>query len=325
MDATGSTSIIILHSGRLEVEIALPGTVYRRTRFDWTSFITQVTLDGQHTFCVPEDYDSQKGTGGIGFCCEFGNEKAIGYVDARPGEFFPKPGIGLLVRPGEGAYNFFHDYEVARPFPIHIESGPDFARFTVDPLDCQGYAVRLVREMRVMENRLEITCTLENTGTQAIHTHEYCHNFTGIDCQPVGAGYHLQFPYPLQFEDMSESYRSFLPKPLQKITPHFVLKQLVASQMVNDVLSVSGGDVRWKWTPKKSFFGRPLGFFKTDQPQWKLVYEPTGVRAQESDDFSPARVALWGAAHVISAEVYVDIDLEPGQSQTWTRRYMFSC
>ena len=48
---------IRLHSDRLTVEIASPGTLYQGTRFDWTAFITQVTLDNQHTLCVPESYE----------------------------------------------------------------------------------------------------------------------------------------------------------------------------------------------------------------------------------------------------------------------------
>ncbi|MBE3039355.1 MAG: hypothetical protein IMZ62_11155, partial [Chloroflexi bacterium] len=42
---------ILLNSQRLEVEISTPGAAYHSTRFDWSGFITQVTLDGAHTFC----------------------------------------------------------------------------------------------------------------------------------------------------------------------------------------------------------------------------------------------------------------------------------
>lgn len=39
-----------LSNGILTVDIAEPGT-YNRTRFDWTGFITQVTLEeGKHIF-----------------------------------------------------------------------------------------------------------------------------------------------------------------------------------------------------------------------------------------------------------------------------------
>jgi len=90
---------LTLKNDRLTVEIARPGSIYTGTRFDWTAFITQVTLDQTHTFCVPESDQPGQGTGGVGLCNEFGIEQAIGYDAAHPGECFPKFGIGLLVKP----------------------------------------------------------------------------------------------------------------------------------------------------------------------------------------------------------------------------------
>ncbi len=291
-----STSPILIRSNRLSVEIAAPGTVYQRTRFDWAGFITQVTLDGSHTFCVPEDYDPKAGTGGIGLCNEFGNEKSVGYTDAKPGDLFPKLGIGLLVRPDGSAYNFFRPYEIAQRFPIHIEAGESQARFTVEPLECRGYAARETKTVSVEGNCLQISYLLENTGSRPIDTHEYCHNFIGIDRQPVGPDYHLRFPYPVAFEKM---------------------------QMNTEILQVQGGDIRWKALPQKPFFCRPTGFYPTEKPQWELRLESSGAGMCEYDDFPPSRVALWGVGHVVSAEMYTDIDIQPGQSQAWTRRYEF--
>jgi hypothetical protein len=325
MDSTVERTMpsIVFESNRLKVEIALPGTVYRRSRFDWAGFITQITLDGRHTFCVPEDYDPAKGTGGIGLCSEFGNEKAIGYADAAPGETFPKLGIGLLKRPEDPKYNFFKPHEIAEPFPIEIETGPDSVQFTVQPLDCRGYAVREIKTVSAAENWLTIETQLENCGSKAVHTHEYCHNFIGINRQPVGPDYHLRFPYPLAFEKFHESYRSFLPPLLRKITPGFVLEMMVKRMMGSGILRATGNEIDWKATPEKFFFCRPLGSFKTEEAQWELTHRPSKICVREFDDFTPVRVALWGAAHVVSAEVYTDIDLEPGERTSWTRRYQF--
>ena len=44
---------------------------------------------------------------------------------------------------------------------------------------------------------------------------------------------------------------------------------------------------------------------------------------REFDDFCPTRLAVWGTRHVISAEVFVDIDLASGETMDWTRRYEF--
>jgi hypothetical protein len=293
-------SPIVIRSSRLAVEIAAPGTVYNRTRFDWSGFVTQVTLDGSHTFCVPEDYDPNAGTGGIGLCNEFGIEKHIGYADARPGESFPKLGIGLLTRPNDAPYNFFKPHEIAQRFPIHIETGENQARFTVDPIDCQGFAARETKTLSVADNCLQIAYRLENVGRRPLITHEYCHNFVGIDQQPLSEDYRLHFPYPVKFEEIPG-----------------------LDSMISNVLRVDGQDIRWKWTPQKAFYCRPIGFYQTSQPQWELKLEKSGVGMREYDDFAPARVALWGTTHVVSAEIFIDINLHPGQSQTWTRRYEF--
>jgi hypothetical protein len=320
-----SAAPISLASKRLAVEIAQPGTVYRRTRFDWTGFITQITLDGRHAFCVPEDYDPAKGTGGIGLCAEFGIEKAIGYADAQPGEAFPKLGIGLLKRPEEANYRFFVPHEISELFQVEIETMSNQTRFVVEPLDCPGYAARLTKTVSVNENWLTIAYHLENRGIKPIHTHEYCHNFTAVDNQPVGPDYCLRFPYPVILRPNYESFRGFLPPLLRRITPGFILQMLVKRMVKTSVLTVSENEIGWKATPVGAFFCHPLGFFKTDKAQWELTHAPSGVRVREYDDFSPARIALWGTRHVVSPEVYIDIDLEAGQSQTWTRRYEFIC
>lgn len=87
-----------LSNGILTVDIADIGE-YKGTRFDWTGFITQVTLEeGKHTFCVPESLKPDEGTGGKGLCNEFGISRAIGYDEAPIGGWFPKIGVGLLQK-----------------------------------------------------------------------------------------------------------------------------------------------------------------------------------------------------------------------------------
>ena len=179
---------IVLRSDRLAVEIAQPGSVYSGTRFDWTGFITQVTLDGAHTFCVPESLTPGQGSGGVGLCNEFGIEEVIGYDEAQPGDPFPKLGIGLLARPDEQPYNFFRPYEIVAPFPIHVTANATQATFTVEPLECRGYAVRLTKTVTVEGAELTIAYTLENVGEKPIVTTEYVHNFLGIDGHAHRAG-----------------------------------------------------------------------------------------------------------------------------------------
>ncbi len=314
---------IVISSERLKAEIAQPGSVYRRTRFDWTGFVTQVTLDGRHTFCVPEDYDPQKGTGGIGLCGEFGNEQAIAYAEASAGGLFPKLGIGLLRKPDNDIYKFMRDYEIVTPFPIRIEQDEQQVMFTVEPVECNGYAVRTSKVLRVDGSVLEIQEKLENAGTKPVHTEEYYHNFIGIDQMPLGPEYRLKFPYEWQPEKIAEAYRAFLPGILKTITPGFVLEFLLRQMMDDRVLVLEGKEITFREKPQKAFYGRSQGFFQTGQPQWEIVHEPSKASLSETDDFPPMRVAIWGTAHVVSAEVFIDLQANPGQTLTWSRRYEF--
>jgi hypothetical protein len=319
-----STDPIQLTSSRLAVEIAPPGTVYTGTRFDWSGFITQVTLDGRHTFCMPESLEPGKGTGGIGLCSEFGNELAVGYDEALPGEPFPKLGIGLLKRPDEGRYNFFRPHEIVERFPIQVEASSDQAHFVVEPLECNGYAARLERTIRLDENTLTLASTLENVGRKPLLTHEYCHNFLGLDRFPIGPDYHLEFPQPVQLEPppaqfyrMAPPWLRWLPRPILK----WVIDRYIRSMA--QVMQVHGRQITWKHTPKGFFFSRLQGFQPRREAQWTLRHAPTGLTVSESDDFPPSRLVVWGVAHVVSAEVYIDLNLPVGERQTWSRRYGF--
>jgi hypothetical protein len=285
---------------RLAVEIAAPGSVYRGTRFDWTAFITQVTLDGKHTFCVLESFAPGQGTGGIGLCNEFGNQKVIGYSEAQPGESYPKLGIGLLERDDADDYNFFRSHTIKQPFPIRVEAAPEKVVFVVEPVECRGYAVRLTKTVTVKSNCLKIAYQLENTGQKPIHTHEYCHNFVGIDQHPIGPDYRLHLPYPIKVETPPQTPR----------------------RMNQDVV-IDGENVTLRAIPQWPFFFLPQGFSKSEGPQWELTHQPSGVGMREYDDFTPEHIAVWGTTHVISAEVYISNDIEPGETQRWSRSYEF--
>ncbi len=245
---------------------------------------------------MPESLQPGAGSGGSGLCNEFGIDQPVGYEDARPGELFPKLGIGLLRRPDGKAYSFGRPYEVARPFPLQLEAGPDQAVIHVEPLDCRGYAARLIKTIRVRENWLEIAYALENPGQKAILTHEYVHNFVGIDRQPIGPDYCLRFPSPLQLDTKASAGL--------------------------DALAIQGGEIAFRG-PLASLYLRPRGYTRSDAPQWEMQLQSNRAGLREVDDFRPVRVVVWGTFHVLSPEIFVGLSLSPGASQVWTRRFEF--
>ncbi|MDF1514934.1 MAG: hypothetical protein P1S60_14080 [Anaerolineae bacterium] len=320
------TAPILLKNEKLTVEIAQPGEHYNGTRFDWSGFITQVTLDDQHTFCMPESLKPGKGTGGSGLCNEFGIEKPVGYDEVPVGGLFPKLGIGVLRRSDESRYRFARPYEIVERFPIIIDADEQQVVFYVEPVECNGYAARLRKTISISGAELTIDYVLENAGSRDLVTHEYCHNFLRIDGHQIGPDYVLRMPYPISLERMGGHFGAMLPRWMRSLLPqswlaklgHMVFRRMLA------VLSIRDNEIRWTSTPEKAFYCRLQGFHQTGQAQWTLRHEPSGVQIQEYDDFAPARVAVWGVQHVVSAEVFVDIDLKPGQSKNWQRRYVMS-
>lgn len=282
---------LMLTSERLTVEIAPPGGVYRGSRFDWTGFITQVTLDGRHTFCVPESMTPGMVTGGIGLCNEFGISEPVGYADARRGDKFPKIGIGLLQRGEETEYHFARTYPIS-PFPMTLTTSAGEAKFVVDPVNCRGYAVKLEKTIAAAGNRLRIAYQLQNVGSKPICTTEYCHNFIGIDGYTVGPDYRLRFPYRVKMDN-------------------------------DEPVLAKDGEIEWTWEIKRDFYRQIRGFDGLPDHRWELIHVPSGVGVREYDDFPACRVALWGRGHVVSPEAFIEIDLTTGESKRWSREYEF--
>lgn len=277
----------------LSVEISAPGSYYKGSRFDWNGFITQVILDDEHTFCVPESLVEGIGTGGCGFCGEFGIQEPVGYYEAKVGDCFPKIGVGNLIRNDLTEYDFFKPYQF-KPYNSTVITGIDGIEFISEPDDCNGYAFLYKKHITLDDNRIKIHYILKNTGEKAINTTEYCHNFIGIDNQTVGSDYVLKLPYNPVIDSL----------PLA---------------IVQDCNELSWKDKGWS----KDFYCIIKGYGKESPYAWELINKKAGVGLREMVSFEPLRIALWGMAHVISPEVFINIDVQPGEEQTWSRQYEF--
>jgi hypothetical protein len=294
----GTVMGCMLSNGTLTVDISEVGA-YRGARFDWTGFIRQVTLmPGNHTFCVPESLVAGEGTGGRGLCNEFGISRAIGYDEAPAGGWFPKLGVGLLQKPDQQPYAFDYDYPV-NPFNISVEKSPDGIRYTVHPMECRGYNIVYTKTITLQGDKLIIAYELINKGTQPVQTEEYVHNFVGIDSNDAGSGYELRLPGNIRIEEPESAYTDAL-------------------------LRASEGRISWSGVPDRPFYCKLTGFEQQDKGlTWELIHKPSGVGMRESGDFQISQIALWGERHVISPEVFINLELAPGQSERWNRTYQF--
>ncbi len=284
---------IYLINNRLIVEIAKPGTIYNGSRFDWTGFITGITLDEQHDFLTVESppHNPAAGTGGRGLSNEFGITDPVGFEDAATGEKFPKIGVGLLTKENNN-YEFWIDYEIT-PFEMETNIKSEGLQFVVNPMENRGYAFQLTKDISIMENNLIIKYKLENTGDKKIETTEYAHNFININDTNIGSDYTVKFPYNIKNNNLEEIFK------------------------VND------NQLTWKRTAdaNNQFYADIEGFENTENHWWKIINQSSGLGIKETNDFPAVKMAIWGKAHVVSPETFIKIDVAPGDVQEWTRRY----
>jgi hypothetical protein len=284
----------------LSLTIEEPGQVYNNSRFDWTGNISQILFERKISFCSAEatkDFDFRRH--GQGLYNEFGIVKAIGYDDCAVGDKFPKIGIGLLTRSSNEAYDFLRAYDID-PFDIQIETGREWIRFTVFPKDCRGYGIKLIKKIELSGNSFTIEYELENTGIRKILTNEYCHNFLSVNRTNIDAHYTLRLPCK-------------------------ILKPSAMVEAVNpeNAVVLKASAVNFNFSPEKDFFFSPLTEFRSTNGEWEITHDRIGVGMKENTDFIPETMNLWGLKHVISPELFIKIDLDPGQKLKWRRIFRF--
>jgi len=272
----------------LKVDISLPGSLYRGSRFDWTGFITQITLDGTHTFCTPEPEQKNTNTNGIGLCNEFSNFIPL-ENDPASGIPFPKLGIGVLKSSAKEPFSCFKAYDID-PFQVEVIQDSHSIKFITQPAECRGISAYVEKTVTLHEKTITIDYYMKNTGTASIITREYNHNFILIDDCPIGPDYVITLPYEASIESMPE------------------------------YVSCSGNEIHINESPIDSFHLHPT-IDKKMAHKWDLYCKPLKLGIQEENNFCAVHFMIWGRNNVISPEVFVDINLEPNQSMNWSRKY----
>ncbi|MCQ4086334.1 hypothetical protein [Saccharibacillus sp. JS10] len=290
-------STYILKGEELTVTIRRPESC-TGMRFDRTGWITQVVLNQPGiSFCVPESLIEGQGTGGEGLSGEFGIDKPVGYQEAAIGDTFVKLGIGALTKIQEEGYNFAGTYPL-QAYEVQTEVGHSEITFTVNTPEHNGYAATLVKHIMVEGRSIHMTYRLENEGQKKISTNEYVHNFVAVNQHAVGADYVLKLPYAPKLK-------------------------MIGDGGVEKKLESSPDQLTWNEDAGGEYYALYEGFEGGEAPYWELLHTPSGAGMRESGDFDVSKFAVWGSGHVIAPEVFIDLELEAGESRTWTRTYTF--
>lgn len=282
----------VLKNEYLELRISRPGDVYNGPRFDWTGIIKDIRFL-KHSFCVPEQYKEGKGSGGIGFCNEFGIDRPIGYDSVNVGETFPKIGAGLVTKTGDKPYDFFEKAPLVNAEIVEEVWTDNKYKIVSEINDHKGHNILLTKIITIDNAMLSIYYFLENQGPNKISTNEYNHNFIGIDEVSVGPDYSLYIPA------------------LEK-----------CNKIVGD-FECNEKTIIWPKTPTDDFYALLELGPMNEGFNWELRQHKSKVGVREFSTFPISKAAIWGYTHTICPELFINIELEGNSTMSWKRIYEF--
>lgn len=294
-----------LKNERLKITFTNPSEMFS-PRFSHAGFITEVLLDDKWQFCMPEQIlPNRRNSKGCGLSGEF--VLATGEL-AKEGEWFFKPGVGLVKQTADfQRFNIFGTYEV-KPFPVTIEHTDDqtitfFQKGTV----WNGYGADIRKTYHLQDNQLILDIEVANIGTESFELNEYQHNFVSLDQIPSGPGYHLTLPCDKNLKMIEQA----------------TLRQGDEHPMPSAVY-VQGNTIYWNQSlNQRILYHESYEIDENASRHWILKHENCPVSIREDVDFCPSMIIVWAVEHCICAELYHTVQLAQGETTCWQRRWTF--
>lgn len=295
-----------ISNGVLSAKLSLPDPVngyYRATRFDWSGQMPDLQYKGHSYFGMwnPAPYDPKLHDAIMGPVEEFlTNGMGLGYADAKAGGTFLKIGVGVIRKPDEPKFQQFKTYEIVDPGKWTVKKHADSVEFTQVVKDpSSGYAYEYTKVVRLVKGKPDLVLEhrLKNTGSKAIESDVYEHNFYMIDKQPTGPDVVVKFPFEVHnkvdFRGMAETRGKEL----------VYLKEIEKGQSVQSELTGFGADVK---------------DYDISEENTK-----TGAGVRQTSDQPVVRINYWSIRSTACPEAYIHMNIEPGKEFTWKITYNF--
>jgi hypothetical protein len=307
-------------NGPIKAKVYLPDAkkgFYTSTRFDWSGVIADLEFQGHHYYgpwfqkIDPNVYDfgydgadvvSAPFTAMIGPGEEYQtNGKALGFDDAKAGGTFIKIGVGVLKKPDDSKYDHSKTYEIVDGGKWNVKKGKDYITFThelTDPNTHYGYSYTKTMRLVPGKPQLVIEHTLKNTGTRAIQTNMYNHNFLVLDHQPPGPDFSITFAHDVQ----------------ARRQPNAALGEVRANQIVYH-----------KTLENQDRMTTALVGFSEDAKDYDIRVEnkKVGAGVHITGDKPLANVGYWSIKTVLAVEPYIAMSIEPGADFSWKINYEY--
>lgn len=293
-DANTDWPRVNLSNSQVQAQLPLPDQTkgfYRSVRFEAAGQITALTANNHQVFTSHlRDHQPLRVDAAAGTASEFLEPQ--GFDEATPGQTFMKVGVGLLRRPLDHEYFIGSAYVPVRFFDWHTQVSPDAIKFTQDGDSPKGYAYHYEKRIKLTDNPpgLVIEHQLINTGRRRILTSHYNHNFIAIDREPIDMHYQLDFAFTPQ---LARDVRSRLQLHGKRATP----------------------------LGKGTIFTEIFGFAEAADSMVVVHHQPSNVKLSIRLDQPMVRFWLYASDRVLCPEMFIQIDLSPGQRKRWISTY----
>ena len=295
-----------LNNNRLQITFENPSTM-TTPRFSHAGFITEVILDGNYHFCMPEQIlPNRRNSHGHGLCGEF--VLPTGEL-SKCGEWFFKPGVGLVQQTADfQRFNIFGTYEV-QPFPIIVEQpSQDKIIFKQTGPSHNGYGAEICKTYRLENNQLIRDIEVTNTGAKPLDLSEYQHNFISLEQKTVGPGYVLELPCDKNLSQLEDATLSWGDE-----------------RHLDSAVYLKEHSVHWKdFMDEKVLYHESYEVDSQAPARWTLRHENSSVSVSEEVDFTPSMIIVWSVEHCVCAELYYNAKILPGDTAHWRRTWTFT-
>jgi hypothetical protein len=281
---------ILLSGGGLSARIIRHGPELAMacgSRFDQSGIVRQVDFGG-HTF-----FSVDLLNGLLGTAEEFSTTDPPGFADAPFGGEFYKIGAGLF-RKNRPDYTFHQPWECIRLSEWSMSHGPDWAEFKTS--ENQWLYTKL---LKVAENTMTVSRTLENRGSEPLCTDHYAHPFLRIDGAPAGPDIQVDFDAPLILNE---------PRSRALGLAEFDGRTFSLSSALSEEQSVM-------------LYFQPL----EKMPQRvEVKNRQTGAAVSIETSLPVSEWRLFATRFCICPEPFVQLNIPPGESTAWQTCYRFS-
>ena len=296
----------VISNGSVQAVIYLPDPqkgYYRSTRFDWSGVVPCLTYKGHNYFGVWfNHYDPMINDAITGPVEEFRSSdglSSINYADAKPGELFLKPGVGMERKVDDSSYKFGYPYPIVDGGKWTVHARKDQVTFTQTLRSGQGYAYIYEKTLRLDKHQpiLIIEHKLKNTGTKLIDSQVYDHDFYMIDSVPTGPGMAVHFAFTPQAEKSME--------PLAKIDGKDIvyLHEIAPRQAAASYLT--------------GYSSNPADY------DFTVENRNTGVGVEQTSSSPISLFNFWSIHTTICPEAYIHVNAGPGETASWNIHYRF--